>query len=284
MPCDPNSSTIEITDSHIDEFCRKAVASPKYLSISTATVTLMADDPEVYVVAEKPKSKNPVIFEGFPGIGLVGNIAIQQIIDELDMEYLGAINSKHFPPVAMLIEGLVSMPVRIYESPKKELIAVVSDIPIHPNIAHVVSKSIVDWATSVNAREIVSIAGMPIIRADHIVFGAATTEEGLERIKDDVEIFQMGSISGIAGSIMTECFARNLPAISLLGSTSDPNPNPIAAAAVLKVLNDLYDLSIDTEKLIKQAEEIELEMQKLAETVRETIEREESPKPLPMYG
>ncbi len=83
---------------------------------------------------------------------------------------------------------------------------------------------------------------------------------------------------------MTECFTRKLPAISLLGSTSDPNPNPIAAAAVLEVLNNLYDLSIDTERLVKQAEEIELEMQKLAETVRQTVEQDELPKPLPMYG
>lgn len=244
----------------------------------------MTEDSDVCVIAEKPRSKNPVIIEGFPGIGLVGNIASQQIIDELDMEYLGAINSKHFPPVAMLLEGLVNMPVRIYESTEKEMIVVVSDIPIHPNIAYIVSKSLVDWATSVNARQIVSIAGMPVIGVDQVVFGAATTEEGLESIREEVEIFQMGSISGISGSIMTECFTRNLPAISLLGSTADPNPNPIAAAAVLKVLNNLYDLSIDTDRLVKQAEEIELEMQKLAETVRETVEPEAPPKPLPMYG
>jgi predicted ATP-grasp superfamily ATP-dependent carboligase len=41
---------------------------------------------------------------------------------------------------------------------------------------------------------------------------------------------------------------------------------------------------IDTDRLIKHAEEIELEMQKLAETVRETVEHEAQPKPLPMYG
>ena len=43
-------------------------------------------------------------------------------------------------------------------------------------------------------------------------------------------------------------------------------------------------LSIDTDGLIEQAEEIELEMQKLAETVRETVEPDEPPKPLPMHG
>ncbi|MEA1944904.1 MAG: proteasome assembly chaperone family protein [Euryarchaeota archaeon] len=244
----------------------------------------MTQDREVCVIAEKPESSKPVIVEAFPGIGLVGNIAGQQIIDELDMKYLGAINSRHFPPVAMLLEGRVNMPVRIYESPKNKMVVVVSDIPIHPNIAYVVSESLVDWAVSVNVREVVSIAGIPITGAEHIVFGAATTKEGLGNIRKETEIFQMGTISGIAGSIVTECLARNIPAISLLGSTRSLNPDPLAAAAVIKVLNNLYDLSIDTEKLVKQAEQIELEMQKLAEAVRETVEQEEPPKPLSMYG
>ncbi|KAF5411203.1 MAG: proteasome assembly chaperone family protein [Euryarchaeota archaeon] len=244
----------------------------------------MAQDSEVYVIARKPESSNPVIVEGFPGVGLVGNIASQQVIDELDMQYVGAVNSRHFPPVAVLMEGRVTMPIRIYESSKNELIVIVSDIPIPPGISYTVSTTLVDWAKSVNAREIVSIAGMPIIGVEHTVFGAATTEEGLENIRKEVEIFQMGTISGIAGSIMTECFVRNIPAIGLLGSTHGQNPDPLAAAAVIRVLNNLYDLSIDTEKLVKQAEQIELEMQKLAEAVKETIDDEDTPKYVPMYG
>jgi len=83
---------------------------------------------------------------------------------------------------------------------------------------------------------------------------------------------------------MTECFVRNLPAIGLLGSTRGQNPDPLAAAAVIRVLNNLYDLSIDTEKLVEQAEQIELEMQKLAEAVKETSDDEDTPKYVPMYG
>jgi len=245
----------------------------------------MPPNREVDVIARKPKSRNPVVIEGFPGVGLVGSIATQQIIHELDMECLGAIRSKYFPPVAMLLEGRVNMPVRIYESAKNELIAVVSDIPIQPSIAYVVSKSLIDWAVSINAREVVSVAGIPLENEKHIVFGAATTDEGIENIKKLVEIFQMGTISGIAGSIVTECASRNFPAISLLGSTRSQNPDKLAAVAVIKVLNDLYNLSIDTEKLVREAGQIELEMQKLAEDIRNTVEHEVGPpNPLSMYG
>ena len=57
----------------------------------------------VQVILEKePSVKNPILIKGFPGIGLVGNIASQYIVNELKMTYLGAINFKYFPPLAVL--------------------------------------------------------------------------------------------------------------------------------------------------------------------------------------
>jgi len=38
----------------------------------------------VQVILERePSIKNPILIEGFPGIGLVGNIASQYIVNEL---------------------------------------------------------------------------------------------------------------------------------------------------------------------------------------------------------
>lgn len=242
------------------------------------------DNNNVKIITADIKSENPILVEGFPGIGLVGNIASQQIIDELKMEYMGSINSRHFPPIAVLYEGLINMPVRIYESVEHNLVMIVSDIPINPMVAYDVSKALLEWAKSINVKEIVSLAGIATMSEDRKVFGAATTLEMLERIKDKVELFQMGTISGISGSIMGECFVSKMPAISLLGATMSQNPDPRAAAVVIDVLNLLYDFKIDTEGLIEQAEKIEIEMQRLAEDVR-TSEQPTTPrKEFPMYG
>jgi len=59
------------------------------------------DDNDVKIITKPIKAKNPVLIEGFPGIGLVGNIASQQIIDELEMTYIGSIDSRYFPPIAI---------------------------------------------------------------------------------------------------------------------------------------------------------------------------------------
>jgi len=236
-------------------------------------------------ITTKPISlENPIIVEGFPGIGLVGNIASQHLIDELDMEYIGSMESKYFPPIAVLFNGIINMPVRIYESKEYNIITVISDIPIHPTISYEVSKVLMDWAQSINVKEIVSIAGIATMSSEEKVFGAATNDDMLNRIKDHVEIFQVGTISGISGSVMTECFMRNVPAISMLGETNSPNPDPRAAASVIKVLNLIYDLPIDTDNLMEQAEQIEIELQKLAEQVKTSEEGEQPRREFPMYG
>ncbi len=239
----------------------------------------------VKVIVKPLKSKNPIVIKGFPGIGLVGNIASQHLIEELDMTYMGAIDSRFFPPIAVLFNGIINMPVRIYEIAEKNIVVVISDIPIHPTASYDISKALMAWTRSINAREVVSIAGIATMTNERRVFGGATNTEMLERIKEHVEIFQVGTISGISGSIMTECFAQNIPAISLLGETHGPNPDPRAAAAVIDVLNKLYNLSIDTNKLVQQAEQIEVELQKLAEQVKTTETPEAMPrKEFPMYG
>jgi len=245
---------------------------------------LISNDEDVMITTKAISSKEPVLIEGFPGIGLVGNIASQQIIDELDMTYIGSIESRLFPPIAVLYQGLINMPVRIYESEKNNLIMVVSDIPINPSISYDVSRVLIEWAGMIQAKEVVSIAGIATMDEDSKVFGAATNNDMLDRIKENVEIFQMGTISGISGSIMSECFVRGIPAISLLGATKSQNPDPRAAAAVIEVLNTLYDFSIDTESLIEQAERIEIEMQKLAEDVRTSEQTQTPRKEYPMYG
>jgi uncharacterized protein len=242
------------------------------------------DDDDVKIITKPVQSKNPVLIEGFPGIGLVGNIASQHMIEEMNMEYIGSIESRYFPSIAVLYEGLINMPVRIYENVEHNIIIVISDIPISHSVSYDVSNALVDWAESINVREIASIAGIAIMDGGHKVFGAATTPEMLDKIRDKVEIFQMGTISGISGSVMAECLLRGIPAISLLGATKTQNPDPRAASSVIGVLNKLYGLSVSTERLIEQAERIEIELQKLSEDVQATERKGEVKKEFPMYG
>jgi uncharacterized protein len=222
---------------------------------------------------------SPAILVGFPGSGLVGSIALQYMVDQLEFELIGTMTSKYFPPLAMMNKGVINDPVRIYA--KNALTAIVADIPIHPMICYEVANGLMDWLVPFKPKEVVAIAGIITNEPEKRVFGVATTTEALPRIADYTLILPIGSISGIASSILTECKVRGIPAYGLMGETVNA-PDPRSSAATIDVLNRMYSLNLDTQPLLEQAVEIEQSMHKLAEEVQSA---EQAPKKdLPMYG
>jgi uncharacterized protein len=222
------------------------------------------------IIEEEVSSKNPVILEGFPGIGLVGNIVATQIASELKMKQIGTIESRLFPPITVLYDGITHAPVRVYEDPQNDFIVILSDILIHPMTAYDIGKEITNWAQSLNARLNIPIAGIATMREERTVFAAATGVEQLNLVKDKTETLVTGSISGIAGSLMIE--------------TQGPTPDPRAAARVIDVINDLLKLNISTQKLVEEADQIETELHKLAEQVQGAEQVETKGPTQVMYG
>jgi uncharacterized protein len=236
------------------------------------------------IIEEEVSSKNPVILEGFPGIGLVGNIVATQVASELKMKQIGTIESRLFPPITVLFDGLTYAPVRIYEDPQNNFIVVLSDILIHPMIAYDIGKAVIGWAQSLNAKLNIPIAGIATMREQRTVYAAATSAEQLSLVKDKTETLVTGSISGIAGSIMNESHANKLPALCLLGETQGPTPDPRAAARVIDVVSNVLSLNISTQKLVEEADQIETELHKLAEQVQGAEQAETKGPTQVMYG
>ena len=232
-------------------------------------------------VISKPLPMNGAsVLIGFPGSGLVGTIALQYMVDQLEFEQIGTMTSKFFPPLAMMNKGVINDPVRIYI--KNDIAAIVADIPIHPMICYETSRDIIDWLAQFRPKEVVTIAGIITNEPEKRVFGVATTLEALKRIEDYTLLLPIGSISGIASSLLTECKARGIPAYGLLGETINA-PDPRSSAATIQVLNKMYNLGLDVQPLIEQAVEIEQSMQKISDEVQQSADQ--SPKKdLPMYG
>ncbi|VVB71897.1 PAC2 family protein [uncultured archaeon] len=162
-----------------------------------------------------------------------------------------------------------------------------ADIPVNPLASYEIGKEIVSWSESIDAKEMVCLAGITVMGDQHRVFGAVSKADLLERIKNTTEVFELGTITGITGSIMNECRIRNLPAICLLGETASAEPDPRAAIATIETLNKIYNLGVSTTKLAEQAEQIEVQMAQLAQQMKAATPEEQQaqmPKEFPMYG
>ena len=235
---------------------------------------------DIKVLSRALDGAEKTVLIGFPGSGLVGSIALQYLVEQMEFEQIGAITSKYFPPVALMTRGVINAPVRLYE--KEHLVAIISDVPIHPAICYEVANGIMDWLTKFDVREVVTIAGIITNEPEKRVFGVATSSETLQRIEERTIILPMGSISGVAASLLTECKTRGIPGIGLLGETVN-TPDPRSSAATIEVLNQIYDLNLDIQPLLEQAVEIEAAMSQIAEQVQKT-EVQPRREQLPMYG
>ena len=235
---------------------------------------------DINIFSKPLPADSTAVLIGFPGSGLVGTIALQYMVDQLEFEQIGTMTSKFFPPLAMMNRGVINDPVRIYI--KNDIAAIVADIPIHPMICYETARDIIDWLAPFRPKEVLTIAGIITNEPEKRVFGVATTPEALVRIQDHTLLLPIGSISGIASSLLTECKARGIPAYGLLGETVNA-PDPRSSAATIEVLNKMYSLGLDMQPLIDQAVEIEQSMQKISEEVQQSSEQ--SPKKdLIMYG
>jgi len=65
---------------------------------------------DIKVISRALAGAEKTVLIGFPGSGLVGSIALQYLVDQMDFDQIGAITSKYFPPVALMTRGVINAP------------------------------------------------------------------------------------------------------------------------------------------------------------------------------
>ena len=102
---------------------------------------------------------------GFAGIGLLGPIVANALIDQItDIKEIGFITSEYLPPISVFYDGVLKHPFRLYYSPQSNLIVGIAEVPFQVTTAYNdLSRTINNWALSedVQANEIVIFQGIP---------------------------------------------------------------------------------------------------------------------------
>ncbi|MEM4188236.1 MAG: proteasome assembly chaperone family protein [Candidatus Hadarchaeum sp.] len=232
---------------------------------------------EVEIVEVKDLGlKNPLIIAGFVGAGLVGSIAVDQIITQLKMEEVAYIKSKHLPPVAIFVGEKLRHPFRIHASKKDNLCVVICEIPLKEEGLYSISSALLDWAEKQGTKEILVLEGIPVpgLPTDRQPF--CVTELGrCEHFKDrGINLLRKGIIYGIAGAILSECLTRKIEGTAILTPAMATIPDPEGAAVLIEALNRTHGLKIDTADLIAGANEIREKLREIAENYEKTTTTE----------
>ena len=217
--------------------------------------------------------KDAIVLEGSPELGLIGNILGWLLVEELKMKQIGYIDSKEFPPLAVLYKGIAIHPFRVYST--DGIVLFLSDFIIPPNVSYDMSNAIVDWMERNNSKGLITFNSMVVMEKTGSVAGTANSEDALKKLGDlDLPILPFGNINGLSGSLLTKTAIKNIPASCLFAEVLNQYPDPRAAASLVNVLNKMLNIDVNAQPLLKEADEIEERLKELAKRVQKENEPE----------
>ncbi|MBU0628991.1 MAG: PAC2 family protein [Nanoarchaeota archaeon] len=229
-------------------------------------------------IGKKPKLHNPVFLEGLPGIGNVGKVAIDFIVDELKAEKLYEITSNTFPHSVFVKEdNLIELPkVEIFykKLAGNDLLILGGDVqPIDEISSYDFSEKILDIVSEFDVKEIITLGGIGLgeIPKKPKVYCTGNSLDLIKKYKDknvqDKLYGVVGPIVGVSGLLLGLAARRKIKAVALLAETYG-HPMYLGVKGVreiLKVLNSKLHLGIKVDKLEKEIDYIEKQIIKRKE-------------------
>ena len=221
---------------------------------------------------DKIKIKNPVLIEGLPGIGNVGKIAIDFLIDSLKAKKLFELTSNDLPHCVFVNEeNLVELPsIDIYYKNTKErtILMLAGDIqPITETSCYEFCNQILDTFQKDKLKEIVTLGGiaLPKVPTKPKVYCTGNSRKIINKYAINGTNKNMhgfiGPIIGVSGLLPGLAGKRNIPSAALLAETfGHPNYLGIKGAKeLLKILNKELRLKVNVDMLNDEINDIEKE-------------------------
>lgn len=237
----------------------------------------MASSWKIELMGKMPKLKNPVLIQGLPGIGNVGKIAVDFMVDSLKAKKLYDIFSYSLPHSVFIKENsLVELPkLEIYykNSNGQDLLLLAGDVqPVSEEGCYSFCDRVLDIAKVHNCREVVTIGGIGLDKppiAEPKVYCAANNEDIVTEFVKKTKVNRksygvVGPIVGATGVLVGLAQKKDIPAIALLAETfAHPMYLGIKEArSVLKVIEAKYNLGLKLQDLDKEIKNVEKEVMK----------------------
>ncbi len=195
---------------------------------------------------------------GFPGIGLIGGIASEQLINTQSMHQVASIHCDDFPPTAVIFDGIPRRPVRFFAG--NGFLLVKSDMVIPSSLSFSMAETIIDWVMEQGVEEVIIFDGLPENegREEKRIWGAISSHSAERQARKlNVDLIQRGAISGIASALLLYAHEMKLEAIAMLAESNVHMPDPRASAALLDKFADYCDIEVETASLLESANQLE---------------------------
>jgi len=226
------------------------------------------------------KPRSPIIIEGFPGLGFVGTIAVEFLIEHLNAKLIGKIESQKLTPLAAIHKQEVVEPLGIYYASKPNII-LVHALGNITGLEWELAGVIAELAKQVKAREIISLEGVssqnPSQEPKSYFYAQSPNKKlqntGLEALKE-------GIVVGVSGALLLK---DKLPLACIFSETKTGLPDSRAAANIIQALDKYLNLKVDYHPLLKKADEFEAKLKSLVQQAK-TVSEQKEKKDLDYFG
>lgn len=237
-------------------------------------------------ILEKPKLKDPILVEGLPGIGLVGKLAADHLLDELKAKKIAELYSHNLPPQVMIQEDgtikLVDMEFYYHKGKKNDIILLVGDFQgITPDSQYRLAEKTIEIAKAWKVKRIYTLGGLGTgnLTKNPRVFGAATDKKIVKELsKANIYFKGGGAILGASGLLIGLGMQQGIEGVCLMGETHGQIIDAKSAEAVLGVLTSILGFKIDMAALVEKAKDTEEQMTKIGQMIAATQQAEEQQK------
>jgi uncharacterized protein (TIGR00162 family) len=227
-------------------------------------------------IGKKPVLRSPILIEGLPGIGNVGKIALDFVIDNIGAKKIGEFHSYGFPHSVFVNEdNIVELPsievyAKQYKKGKNDLLLLAGDVqPLDEESCYQFSDTVLDMAQELGCSEIVTLGGIALkqVPKDPQIFLTGNDKKIIKEYQHSTKLNNklygiVGPIVGVSGVLLGLAARRKIKAVSLLAETYG---HPLylgigGAKEIIKVLNNKLSLNLKMKQLEKELAELEQDL------------------------
>ncbi len=230
----------------------------------------------------------PYLVEGLPGVGLVGKIATDHLVEEFSMTHYASVHCEGIPRIGVYHEESDRLlpPVRLYADPERDLLALQSEVPVSGGSTSEFAACLSGWLAENDVTPIY-LSGRPTEKdGTPDVAGVATggAADHLDR-GGIAPPRETGFISGPTGALLNRATESDLDSVGLVVESDPKFPDPEAARALIQAgIAPIAGIDVDVDRLVEQAEQIKDQREQLAQRMQQAGDDENTQAtPLGMY-